>query len=379
MSNKTSVNESSNSILDEAMLLAEDSKEIFTQHLQRSIVEKFVPRNNAMVSEKLSEMDSDEEDENDAAEEVNELQVSDEDPDADQLDETNVEEDLVPTLDIDQEPTGLGDEGEVEVEPEMEQAIDQQDLIDAIKQLLGLGQPEMEPQMEPADDIEPGIQQQQEEVDENASNTADMDAPKNSEPNAEMGAVKNSSSEAELKKLTEDEIEEETVSEDDAIDIVEDESDVQVETKSSNLQDNTIKQLNKQLSELKSINSNLKNENQQLKEANDLYKNRLMEQKVDLTKLGYLTEIFNKYPINAQMRAKIIERFDSAKTEKDLNNIYEAFSDSLEIGNIANSKKIVVKESAKQIGNKSARNMMNESKEDPFAKFKHITDYKYGQ
>jgi len=363
-------------MLEEAMNMAEDSKELFTQHVQRALTEKFVPRNNAVVSEKLSEMDSEEEDEEAYEKEVSELYVSDEDPDSEKLDETNVEEDMVPTLEPD--ATDQSVTMEPEVEPEM--GIDKQDIIDALKELLGIKlEPEMDPDLErgldPADEIEPGINQEQEEVEENASPTQDMDAPKQNEPNSEMGTVKKSSPDAEQKKMNE----EDTVSEEeDSLEIVEDEEVNNNLSETNSVSKYAFDQLQGKVITLENKNKTLSNENEQLKQAIGIYNKTLTEQKRDLTKLQYLNTIFDKYPINAQTRQRIIEKFDSAKSENDIKIYFESFTEAFDINNVAPKSKIQIKESAKHIGNQTVKKNITEGKGDQFAKFKSILNYSLG-
>jgi len=373
---KSTVEKTAAEIIEEAMNDIPVAKELINKHVEATILERFVPRNTGTISEKLSEMeDSDEEDELEDKEETNELYVSDEDPDADQIDEETVEEDQVPTIAPADTNVELEPEMEPELEVEPEPSIDIEDLKMALKELLGLSSPEEEVPGEEEfgiDGLEPGIKHEQEEVDENASPTQDMDAPKQNEPNAELGTVKKSSPEAEQKPLKEEEnvleIEEEVVEENEE------------EVKNNSSSNFALTEMKKTIELLKSKNNSLVVENKALRQVVKSYKETLDENALDLTKLDLQSQLFEAYSVNNATKKKIMEKFETSKTIADANLIYETYKDALEVSGVNPIKRHVVKEATKQIGNTSAKNkIINEDVTSEVERMKYMVSYRSGQ
>jgi len=365
-------------ILKEAIEITDGAKELFTQHLQKELFERFVPRQNSIVTEKLSEMESSEEEdeEEEKMEEMNELQVSEEDPDADQIDEKeSIEtEAQVPSSielgeDSHEDDTMEEPMGEPMGEP-MEEApikFDMEELKQALMSILGIEDEQPDEEMQPTEEpegeieIEPGIKQ--EEVDENAYPTADMDSPKTSEPNSELSAVKKSSSEAEQKPLKEDMVE---VSE-------------EITKEEENIQDSVVvAELQKTVDGLKLENKTLKSDNENLRKAVNSYRNVVKEHEMNLTKLDLQTKLFEDYSINESTKRKIMEKFETVTNIEGLKLIYETYKDSLEVAGVGTKKKIVVKETAKHAGNSSVKKIISENTTNDFNRWKNIIDYKYG-
>ena len=301
-------------LLKEAIADAKAVRETALLNAKMALEEAFTPHLKSMLSAKLAEDEEDYEDDE-------EVPVSDDEEDAEDMARYHREEDDEVPVDV-----GDDDEEEVEIEPEEE----------------GLGYDESE--IIEIDGVKYAPIVAEEDADEDYGENEDLDL------EAVIRELEQEIAEADGETVSEAENDEEEDDDEDEDD--DDEKEMKEQSSSSGIGKGTgVKQASASDEEdpgkgkVHEQVDSLQSELSEYKEAVTYLRDKLHEVNILNAKLLYTNRLFREFALSNDQKLKIVETFDRAQTTREIKLVYSTLAESYTDGGII-PKKTSVKESA---------------------------------